>query len=130
MKYFKMFRYFSSMKIFLNILILFLILLLPLYYEALFQIPHICIIDYFFHIPCPGCGVLRSFIALSSFDIGQAIALNPLSMVIIIYFISEIILEILFKNNFINLIMRQKGIRNLNLIFSYLCLINWILMIK
>lgn len=130
MKYVKMFRYFSSMKIFLNILILFLILLLPLYYEALFQIPHICIIDYFFHIPCPGCGVLRSFIALSSFDIGQAIALNPLSMVIIIYFISEIILEILFKNNFINLIMRQKGIRNLNLVFSYLCLINWILMIK
>ena len=125
-----MFRYFSSMKIFLNILILFLILLLPLYYEALFQIPHICIIDYFFHIPCPGCGVLRSFIALSSFDIGQAIALNPISMVIIIYFISEIILEILFKNNFINLIMRQKGIRNLNLIFSYLCLLNWILMIK
>jgi hypothetical protein len=51
-------------------------------------------------------------------------------MVIIIYFISEIILEILFKNNFINLIIRQKGIRNLNLVFSYLCVINWILMIK
>ena len=130
MNYAKIFRDFFLNKIFLNISILFLILLLPLYYETLFQIPHICIIDYFFHIPCPGCGVLRSFIALSSFDIGQAIALNPLSMVIIIYFISEIILEILFKNNFINLIMRQKGIRNLNLIFSYLCLINWILMIK
>ena len=118
------------MKIFLNILILFLILLLPLYYEALFQIPHICIIDYFFHLPCPGCGVLRSFIALSSFDIGQAIALNPLSIVIIIYFISEIILEILYKNNLINLIMRQEGIRKLNLVFTYLCLINWMIMIK
>ena len=118
------------MKIFLNILILFLILLLPLYYETLFQIPHICIIDYFFHLPCPGCGVLRSFIALSSFDIGQAIALNPLSIVIIIYFISEIILEILYKNNVINLVMRQEGIRNLNLVFTYLCLINWMIMIK
>jgi len=40
-------------------------------------IPHVCIMQYLFRIPCPGCGITRSLIALSQFDIGAAWKSNP-----------------------------------------------------
>lgn len=40
-------------------------------------IPHVCIAQYLFRIPCPGCGVTRSLVALSRLDIGAAWNDNP-----------------------------------------------------
>jgi hypothetical protein len=39
--------------------------------------PHVCIVQYLFRIPCPGCGITRSLIALSRLDMGAAWRSNP-----------------------------------------------------
>lgn len=37
-----------------------------------------CPIYYFFHIPCPGCGITRAYLAVLSLDIDGAFHYHPL----------------------------------------------------
>lgn len=36
-----------------------------------------CLFQYFFGIPCPGCGITRSLVFLSHLQLGEAFAVNP-----------------------------------------------------
>ena len=45
--------------------------------DALALLPHACLAQALFGIPCPGCGVTRSALAFLVGDVGRAWSLNP-----------------------------------------------------
>jgi hypothetical protein len=45
--------------------------------DALAILPHVCLAQALFGIPCPGCGVTRSALAFLAGDVGRAWSLNP-----------------------------------------------------
>lgn len=53
-----------------------------------------CPLSYFFHIPCPGCGVTRAYFALLSLDIKKAFEYHPLFWVV-----APLILYIAHRNS-------------------------------
>ena len=48
----------------------------------LIRLPHFCIAQRIFHIPCPGCGILHSMTALLTLNFGRAIHFNPAGIVL------------------------------------------------
>jgi hypothetical protein len=40
-------------------------------------VPHVCVAQALFGIPCPGCGITRSALAFLTGNIGQAWSMNP-----------------------------------------------------
>ena len=114
-----------------NLLVNFLILLgivtLPFYYELLSHIPHICLMEYFLNLPCPGCGVLTGILALMSLDFSGSLSSNPLALVIVLYFILDTIMEISFRLKFIQLSNKFRFKIVSNNIILYFALGNWIL---
>lgn len=43
----------------------------------LIRLPHICLMQWFLHIPCPGCGVLHAMTSLLRLNFVQAWHFNP-----------------------------------------------------
>ena len=41
------------------------------------RLPHVCLFQYFLHIPCPGCGITHALFALGRLDISAAWHANP-----------------------------------------------------
>ena len=41
-----------------------------------------CPVNFFFHFPCPGCGLTRAYIAALHFDIKKAFEYHPLFVVV------------------------------------------------
>jgi hypothetical protein len=41
------------------------------------RLPHFCLVRFLFGIPCPGCGILHSLIAMMNFDVRAAWFSNP-----------------------------------------------------
>jgi len=104
-----------------------LILLLPLYYEALSIIPHFCLFQNLFSINCPGCGMLRGTVALLNFNFINAINYNPISLVFLIYLSLEIIIRIMRLSNRIDLNKRYSLSILFNRMFMILLCSNWII---
>jgi hypothetical protein len=47
---------------------------------------YVCPVKYFLHIPCPGCGLTRGFIAILRFDFYAALNYNLLSIPLFLLF--------------------------------------------
>lgn len=54
------------------------ILLIALLYGLLIRLDAPCLFQYFFHIPCPGCGMTRAVLAALHFDLASAFAYHPM----------------------------------------------------
>ena len=111
-----------------KILILFsylgLILIFLLYTNL--HIP--CIFKKIFHIPCPSCGMTRSFISIINLNFKKAIYYNilsiPLFITLLIIFIT-IIIDLIYQKKYSNIII--KLITNNYTIIIILLTINWII---
>jgi len=57
--------------------IFFSILLVCLAAPLLARIPHVCLIRHFLGVPCPGCGITHSLIAIEQMQLGEAWRSNP-----------------------------------------------------
>lgn len=55
------------------------VLVLP---PFLIRLPHVCLMQRFLHIPCPGCGILHSITSLLQFHFAQAWKFNPAGIVL------------------------------------------------
>ncbi len=55
------------------------------------RLPHICLFQYFLHIPCPGCGVTHAIFALARLDLAAAWRANPAGIIVAALFISQLI---------------------------------------
>jgi hypothetical protein len=57
----------------LSLSALLILLLVPI----VVRLPHFCLVRFFFGIPCPGCGILHSLIAMLNFNVRAAWLSNP-----------------------------------------------------
>jgi len=78
--------------LFSNLSILIFLIFISKINNFLSYIPHFCLFQTLFDIPCPGCGIIRSIICILNFDFLKSISYNPLGILIII--------TILFQINF------------------------------
>jgi len=65
------------------------------------ELPHFCLFQKIFGIPCPGCGITRSLIAISELDIATSWQYNPAGCFISLFIIIQIPLRFIamtFKN--------------------------------
>lgn len=49
---------------------------------TLVRVPHICLFQYFLHLPCPGFGVTHSLISMGRLDLSGAFRANPAGIVV------------------------------------------------
>jgi len=88
----------ESKRIHLNILISSCIVLIVLFSllktNAFACIPHICLFQHFFNIPCPGCGILRSLHSLINLKVVSSINYNPVGVLLFVFIVSQIPLRI------------------------------------
>lgn len=66
---------------------LFIFLSVPI----LIHVPHLCLAQRVFGIPCPGCGVTHSILALLQFRFQAAWNFNPAGIVVAVYFVLQIL---------------------------------------
>ena len=52
-------------------------LLIPLLVPLAVYVPHFCLLRFLFGMPCPGCGILHSLIAMLHFNLNEAWVSNP-----------------------------------------------------
>ena len=52
-------------------------LLILLLVPVAVRLPHFCLVRFLFGIPCPGCGILHSLIAMFNFNVQAAWLSNP-----------------------------------------------------
>ena len=116
--------------IILNLIILISIFLFPFYHQILYELPHFCLFQQLFSINCPGCGMLRSFHSLASFDITSAIKYNPLSIVFILFIMGEVVIRVASLNKLIIPAKIFLYSKNSNKVFTCLLLMNWLLVIN
>lgn len=52
---------------------------------VLVHVPHVCLMQSLFHLPCPGCGIMHSLIALGHLRFAEAWASNPAGIFLAAY---------------------------------------------
>jgi len=109
------------------ILMTFLILISQ---QTILSICHFCLFEHFLHIPCPACGITRSFISLVNLDIVQSFKMCPFGIAIfLIFFIYTTYLLIATLTMFIDNMAWSKEVRfvnSLDTIIMFLLLSNWV----
>lgn len=86
-------------RIHLNVLLSHLLLLIPAAIVICLSmdlsiIPHVCLFHQLFGIPCPGCGITRSLLALFVGDIHRAWILNPAGPFLGMSLVAQVLLRI------------------------------------
>jgi Protein of unknown function (DUF2752) len=69
---------------FLSVLLVFLLA------PVLVRIPHLCLLRHFLGIPCPGCGVTHSLIAVERMQFREAWLSNPAGIPLAMYFAFQV----------------------------------------
>lgn len=93
-------------KINLNVLIsniIFFALIIFIQHLTIFltNFPTFCVFQKIFGMPCPGCGIIRSFIAISRLDLVSALKYNPVGIIIVLFVLIQIIMRffVIFKED-------------------------------
>ncbi len=90
-------------------------------------IPHFCLIDKITGIECPVCGTTRAFCELSRGNLTNAFYLNKTSILVALFFISQIPLRILSIVGITKSITINKISKYFSRVILTIILINWII---
>lgn len=112
-----------------NILISTVLVLIVLFFiniSFINAIPHFCLFNKLSGLPCPVCGITRSFLSICNFKFLESLNYNPNGLIIIVFFIIQIPMRIivLFHENSFHLIEKISRIMSRLIIASLL--IYWI----
>jgi hypothetical protein len=66
-----------------------------IYFTQLSSVPHFCICQKVLNVPCPGCGVTRSMVAIAEGNILSAWKSNPAGLFLVFYLVAQIPLRIM-----------------------------------
>lgn len=97
--------------------------------QQIFKVVHFCLFERFLHIPCPVCGISRSFYALANLNVAQSLKWSPFGIAIFLVlflYISYLLIGTLtraFEN-----IMWSKEVHFVNIldrILGFFLLANW-----
>lgn len=113
-----------------NVFFLLFVIFIKNFTNLLNQLPHICLFNKILGIPCPGCGIIRSFMAISRLDLYSALYYNPTGVLLVSLIIIQIFLRILAitKDGFDKTIIIFSKISNYCLLISLMVV--WILKIN
>lgn len=88
-------------------------------------VPHVCLFSYFTGYPCPGCGVTRSLIAMSHFDLAGSLDANPAGTLLMVLLASQIVFGgAFFINQYIGECL-AKALRIVNKVFLTTIFLVW-----
>lgn len=109
--------------------ILILIVLIFIKISLIDTIPHFCLFNELTGLPCPVCGITRSFLSLYDFKVMESLRYNPNGLIISFFFILQIPMRIivLFNENHFHMI--EKISRILSRLIIATVLIYWIFQI-
>ena len=110
-----------------SLIILFFLIFKNGLIDFLGYIPHFCLIDKIIGVECPVCGTTRAFCELSNGNLNNAYFLNATSILVALFFISQIPLRLISiinenKSKIINTISKFLS-RSILIII----LLNWII---
>ncbi|MCF8396771.1 MAG: DUF2752 domain-containing protein [Bacteroidales bacterium] len=110
-----------------SLIIIFFLTFKNVLIDFLGYIPHFCLIDKIIGVECPVCGTTRAFCELSNGNLNNAYYLNATSILVALFFISQIPLRL------ISLIIENKS-KIINIISKFLSrsiltiiVLNWII---
>ena len=66
------------------------VLLVCILAPILVRIPHFCLLRHFLGIPCPGCGITHSLMAIEQMQFREAWVSNPAGLPVAIYFAFQV----------------------------------------
>ena len=110
-----------------SLIIIFFLTFKNVLIDFLGYIPHFCLIDKIIGVECPVCGTTRAFCELSNGNLNNAYFLNATSILVALFFISQIPLRLISlinenKSKIINIISKFLSRSILTII-----LLNWII---
>jgi len=110
-----------------TLIVLFFLIFKNVLIDFLGYIPHFCLIDKIIGVECPVCGTIRAFCEMSNGNLNNAYLLNSTSIVVALFFISQIPLRLISlinenKSKSINFISKFLGRSILTII-----LLNWLI---
>lgn len=113
--------------LFSNILLVSIVFNFEIIYPEIDGLYHICLFQHLLGIPCPGCGLTRSFAAIANLELYKSLQMNPSGLLIFSFVLFQIaarISALLFEKTD-NIVWKISGYIN-KLIISSLILI-WII---
>ena len=80
--------------LFSSVLVLAMLVLCQNQFQQISSIPHFCVFQKTMNVPCPGCGVTRSFFSIVEGNVMLAWQFNPVGLWLFLFFIIQIPLRI------------------------------------
>lgn len=107
-----------------SLIIIFFLTFKNVLIDFLGYIPHFCLIDKIIGVECPVCGTTRAFCELSKGNLNNAYFLNATSILVALFFISQIPLRLISlinerKSKIINIISKFLSQSILTIILLY-----------
>ena len=78
-----------------SILIITILLFWQNHHSYLSAIPHFCVFQKVLKIPCPGCGVTRSLLAITTGNILSAWKFNPAGIFLFLFLVAQVPMRII-----------------------------------
>ena len=121
----------ESKRIHLNILLSNCIVLIALFTllktSSFTHIPHCCLFQHFFNIPCPGCGILRSLHSIINWEVISSFNYNPVGILLFVFICSQIPLRITAIKNPKTEYKISKFSHNISLFLTFNLIVVWLI---
>ena len=93
---------------------------------ALNAVPHVCLVQAIGGMPCPGCGVTRSIIALMIGDPGRAWQTNPAGPLLCLAVAGQVPLRLLALTGMMNSKLAMVTSRGMTAVILAVLILNWL----
>ena len=80
--------------LFSSVLVLVMLVLCQNQFQQISSIPHFCVFQKIMNVPCPGCGVTRSFFSIVEGNVMLAWQFNPVGLCLFLFLVIQIPLRI------------------------------------
>ncbi|MDB5345940.1 MAG: hypothetical protein JWP89_4317 [Schlesneria sp.] len=115
------------LNVFFSAIILFVAAVFVVHHQAtLDALPHVCLAQAIGGIPCPGCGVTRSILAVLIGDLGRAWQMNPAGPLVCLAVVSQVPLRLLVLTGMVNSKLAMVTSRGMTAVILAVLILNWL----
>jgi hypothetical protein len=115
------------LNVFFSAIILLVAAVFIVHHQAtLDALPHVCLVQATTGIPCPGCGVTRSILAVLIGDLGRAWQMNPAGPLLCLSVVSQIPIRMLALADILNSRFARVASRSMTAVILAVLILNWL----
>lgn len=115
------------LNVFFSTIILCVAAVFAVHHQAtLDALPHVCLVQAVGGIPCPGCGITRSILAMLSGDPSRAWHMNPVGPLLCLAVVSQVPLRLLALTGVLNSRRAMAASHGLTAIILTALILNWL----